>query len=673
MRRHALFLLVGALFFGALARDRVDDWIDATVLPPLVHETSPEVRDRTGVLLRAYTIGDGRWRLAASLDTVDPRLIEMLIGYEDKRFYDHPGVDAVALTRAVGQALRHGRVVSGASTLTMQVARLLENSGTGALGGKLRQMRVALKLERVLSKDEILSLYLLLAPYGGNSEGVRAASLAWLGKEPQRLTPAEAALLVALPQAPESRRPDRHPGAAHAARDRVLMRLAGDGVLSTEQATAALRDPSPQGRRPFPLLAPHLSDRAVALAPGRTDTTLDATLQAALERLAAQHMAGRDPALSLALVVADHTTGEILASVGSPGYEGAEGRPGFVDMTQALRSPGSTLKPLVYALAFDKGLAHPETLIADTPVRFGRYAPQNFDGLYRGEVRVAEALQLSLNIPVVRLAARMGPAHLMAALRDAGLQPDLTGEEPGLAVALGGVGLTLTDLVQLYAMLAQQGRAVPLRWTGEGPAPGKQIVAPRAAWMVGHTLAGLAPPPAAGPPGRIAYKTGTSYGHRDAWAIGWDGRHVIGVWSGRPDGTPVPGVFGGSEAAPLLFETFSRVRPEAEPLPPPPADTLLLPNAQLPAPLQRFASETAPLAGVSVAFPPDGARLAPGQGVTVKLRDGVPPFSVLADGAVLATGLRRPEFTLPITGPGFATLSVIDAAGASDQVTIELR
>ncbi len=668
-----LLTLVLVLWSGAVLRDASDAWIDATVLPPLVVATSSEVRDRDGGLLRAYTVEDGRWRMDISSDAVDPLFLRMLLAYEDKRFLTHGGVDARAVLRAGLQALRQGRIVSGGSTLTMQVARLLEASGTGAWSGKLRQARVALALERRLDKDQILSLYLHLAPYGGNIEGLRAATLAYFGKEPQRLTPAEAALLVALPQSPETRRPDRFPAAAHTARDRVLARMARAGVLSPDAVQAALQDPAPDRRRAVPQLAPHLSDRALALGTGRVTTTLDGDLQAKLEDLARRHMAGRDAHLSLAILVADHTTGEILASVGSPDYDRTEAQ-GFVDMTQALRSPGSTLKPLVYGLAFDRGLAHPETLIEDTPVQIGSYAPQNFDHLFRGDVRVSEALQLSLNIPVVRLTEALGPAHLMDALRRAGAQPELPTGVPGLAVSLGGVGLTLADLVQVYAMLAEGGQVTRLRWTGEPDAGRDRVLSSRAAWQVGHILAGIVPPPAAGPRGRVAFKTGTSYGHRDAWAIGYDGRYVAGVWIGRPDGTPVPGAFGADAAAPLLFEVLGRTRIQPVPLPPPPPDTLLLGNADLPLPLQRFGGPSGTASELSIRFPPEGATLDLLEtGIPLKLRDGTAPFTVLRDGAVIATGLKRPDILVPASGRGFTTLSVIDASGASGHVSIELR
>ncbi|WP_296766588.1 penicillin-binding protein 1C [Sediminimonas sp.] len=676
-------LLVVALFAVALARDAVDGWVARTELPLLAVETSVEVVDRDGRLLRAYTVADGRWRLGARADQVDPLYLAMLLAYEDKRFYRHGGVDARAMIRAAGQALANGRIVSGASTLSMQVARLLERGSTGRWAGKLRQIRVALALERQLDKDAILGLYLTLAPFGGNIEGVRAATLAWFGKEPARLSPAQAALLVALPQSPEARRPDLNPEAARAARDRVLARMVQAGVLSVEARAVATRAPVPTVRRPFPALAPHMADRARADDPValRHELTLDAPLQRRLERLTHQTVEGRARRLSIAIMVADHRSGAILAAVGSGGYR-AGARAGFVDMTRALRSPGSTLKPLVYALAFDQGMAHPETLIDDTPVDFDGYAPQNFDGRFRGRVRAAEALRLSLNIPVVRLTRAVGPARLMAALRRAGVRPELPGGRAGLAVALGGVGVRLEGLVRLYAGLANGGHAVPLHWrrgtAGDRARQGtpEQIVGPVAAWQVGRVLSRLAPPDGA-PALPLAYKTGTSYGHRDAWALGFDGAHVVGVWIGRPDGTPVPGAFGGDLAAPVLFSAFERLGAASTPLPPPPAGALLVGNADLPAPLRVFGGggdanggrASAPL----LAFPPEGVRLIPGEaGLVAKVRAGVPPFSWLANGRPVLSGARRREVTLPDPGRGFLTLTVIDAEGRADRTRLRI-
>ncbi|MEZ5798204.1 MAG: penicillin-binding protein 1C [Paracoccaceae bacterium] len=678
MRARWFITAAAGLWLAALGRDGVDRWIDATILPPLVLETSTEVLDRNGNLLRAYTVADGRWRLAVDPDRVDPRYIDMLLTYEDRRFYDHPGVDWRGLLRAGWQAATNGRIVSGGSTLTMQVARLLEDGTTGEMGGKLRQMRLALALERRLSKDEILSLYLLLAPFGGNLEGVRAASISYFGKEPARLTPAEAALLVAIPQSPESRRPDRAADRAEAARNRVLARAVTYHLLDAEEAGAALREQVPGLRKPFPAHAPHLADRARAEDPaaGEHRLTLDLPLQKKLESLAAGAVQGHGDQLQVAIVVADHASGEILASVGSSAFTD-DRRQGYVDMTTALRSPGSTLKPLVYGLAFDEGLAHPETMIDDRPTVFGSYAPQNFDRLFHGTIRVREALQMSLNIPVVLLTDAMGPARLLSAMGKAGMGYDLPGGQPGLAVALGGVGVTLQDMVQLYAAIARGGVALPLTWRAEGDrTEGQRIISKVAAWQVADILAGLAPPPGA-PENRLAYKTGTSYGHRDAWAIGFDGRHVIGVWMGRADGTPVPGVFGADLAAPVLFQAFNRLKPRLDPQPAAPPATLLVSNPQLPQPLQRFRSRTAVFEAAAdapaVAFPPDGAEVELlSSGLMVRVRGGKAPFTWMADGQPLLVATRDRETMLPLAGTGFVTLSVIDATGKSARATVRV-
>ncbi|MBQ4824002.1 penicillin-binding protein 1C [Leisingera sp. HS039] len=655
-----------------------DAWIDATDLPLTLAETSTEVLGRNGKLLRAYPVGTGLWRLAVQPEDVDPRFLDMLLRYEDKRFRSHAGVDPIALLRAAGQALWNGRAVSGGSTLTMQVARLLEDGTTGRWAGKLRQMRVALALERRLSKDGILTLYLTHAPYGGAAEGIRAAAYSWFGKEPRRLTPAEAALLVALPQSPERRRPDRFPEAASEARDRVLARMQRQGLLSEEQAEAARRTPLPHQMAAFPRLAPHLADRVKAQHPGKRQIrlTIDSVVQSRMQQLLAEAARSATPSLSAALIAADHQTGEVLVLVGSPGYSDAQRR-GFVDMTQAIRSPGSTLKPLIYGLAFDQGLAHPETLIHDGPVNFAGYAPQNFDGEFRGDIRLRKALQLSLNIPVVKLTQELGPARVLASLRAGGAKPELPGGAPGLALSLGGLGISLQDMVQLYAGLAASGQGPALRMLqGEAPAPAGRLTSPEAAWQVADILRGL-PVPAGARSGTIAYKTGTSYGHRDAWAIGWDGRHVIGVWMGRADGTPVPGIFGGDLAAPVLFEAFGRLKPALDPLPPPPPATLIVSSAELPQPLQRFrprdAAFSEPADAPELIFPPEGARLMlEGADLTLKLRGGTAPFLVMANGLPVLTGQRRREFSLPSPGPGFSSLVIVDGEGRSDRVDLRI-
>lgn len=680
-RRFALSLMAAVLVLGigAGARDRFDAWVDATALPRLEVPVGVEVAARDGTLLRAFQVADGRWRLAAG--PVDPLFLDMLMIWEDRRFRRHAGIDARALLRAGWQAARHGRVVSGGSTLTMQVARLIEEGPTGQWAGKARQMRLALALERRLEKRGILELYLRLAPYGANVEGVRAASLQWFGKEPRRLSPAQAALLVALPQSPETRRPDRFPLAAKTARDRVLGRAARAGLISDADARAAMEEPVPRMRRAFPALAPLLAARLVRENPGaaRIETTIDARLQRRAEELASRAVRSAGRRLSAAVVLADHRTGEILAEVGAADWtDGASA--GFVDMARAWRSPGSTLKPFVYGLAFDDGLAHPETLVEDRPTAFGRWQPQNFDHHFRGTVSLRNALIWSLNIPVVKLAEAVGPNRIAQALRRGGVELRLPGEVPGLAIVLGGAGVTLEGLAEGYAALARGGRAVTLSaLPGGGEERAAPMFGPVAAWQVGHILS-QNPAPHGARLRPMAYKTGTSYGHRDALAVGFDGARVGAVWLGRPDGTPVPGAFGGELAAPVLFDLFDALPAVA--LPPPPPQTLTLPNSALPLPLRRFAPPGAASAmaarpaspdALRLTYPPDGAEIEAQGPLTAKARGGRGPWTFLLNGAPAAIAQPQPMASLPHPGPGFAELTVVDADGASATAAIRLH
>lgn len=661
----------------------------AETLPPTpdiaTMPVSTAVVDRNGQLLRPFTTADGRWRLPVTPEEVDRRYLDMLFAYEDQGFEAHGGIEWKSMLRAAGQYLLAGHIVSGGSTLTMQVARLIEGAPTRNLDGKIRQIVHAEELERELTKKEILTLYLTLAPYGGNIEGIRAASLAYFGKEPSRLTTAEAALLVALPQSPEARRPDRDPEAARLARDRVLDRMVKQGVIRSEEADAARREPIPTARKDFPMLAAHLAEAAVKAKPNarKLALTIDRRLEAALEKLATARATKLGPKISVAIVVADKDTGEILGSVGSSGFLSNEAD-GFVDMTQAVRSPGSTLKPLIYGLAFELGLAHPESLIEDRPTAFGAYVPVNFDGLNRGTVTMRQALTESLNIPAVVVLDAVGTAQLVARLKRAHVDPKLPpGEAPGLAVGLGGVGVTLRNLVSLYAAIARGGRPVALNdgvnLPERAPGDGAPVLDKVAAWYVSDILAGV-PPPLNGSAGRIAYKTGTSYGYRDAWAIGFDGKTVIGVWVGRPDGAPVPGIAGITAAAPILFESFDRLSASTVPLPMPPAGAMLVDNTQLPEPLKRFRhpdeTRVARDTGPEIAYPADGVDvdlgLASGSGapLIVKVRNGSPPFTYFANGAPFGrTAFARQNMWTP-DGPGFVTLSVVDAKGRSAQARV---
>ncbi len=690
--RHRFFrIAVSLAFLLIVATTAFAGWVAS--LGPLPLEQSRKVSttvvDRNGKLLRAYAMSDGRWRLPVDAKTaVDPTYLKLLLAYEDRRFWTHGGVDPLALGRAALQFGTSGHIVSGGSTITMQLARLMEPRRERSLYAKLRQMVRAVQLERQLGKDEILDLYLALAPFGGNLEGIRAASLGYFGKEPKRLSLAEAALLVALPQSPERRRLDRHPEAAQAARDRVLARMVEDGVVSPEDAAQAKAVAVPRLRKPMPILAPHSSDAAMLTAKETPviKLTLDGGLQKTLEALARDRAVAQGPNVSVALIAVDNESGDVLARVGSSDYFD-ERRAGQVDMTRAVRSPGSTLKPFIYGLAFEDGFVHPESLIDDRPIRFGSYAPENFDMTFQGTVPVRKALQLSLNVPAIALLDRVGSSRLSSRLKQAGGNLVLPKDEaPGLAMGLGGVGITLQDLAQLYAGLARLGAAKPLREIvlASDDRERMRLMDQAAAWQVGNVLLGT-PPPENGVHNKIAFKTGTSYGYRDAWSVGFDGRITIGVWVGRPDGAPVPGLVGRTAAAPILFDAFARTGKLPAALPKPPKGTLISANAKLPLPLKRFRPVGELIRAGSdqmprIQFPLNGSRIdidrtSDGQAapMPVKVAGGVLPLTVMLNGASVGEIDSRRQRLVEPPGPGFARLTVIDATGAADTVVIRVQ
>lgn len=665
------------------------DRLDKAYPPPLeaAMERSAEVVDRDGLLLRAFATKEGRWRLEPDMADVDRRFVEMLLAFEDRRFHEHAGVDLRALARAAVQFAANGRIVSGGSTLSMQLARLIEPRERRSLPAKVMQIARALQIERRLAKDEILRLYLTLAPYGGNLEGIRAASLAWFGKEPRRLTLAESALLVAIPQLPELRRPDRNLEAARAARARVLARAVDAGIVGEREALLAEREPLPTRRLALPSLAPHLAETVARTEPGqhRHAVTLSRPVQEGLEAAADAAARALGPKLSVAMIMADAQTGEILGEVGSASYLD-RARHGFVDMTRAVRSPGSTLKPFIYGLAFEDGRIAQATIIEDRPANFAGYRPRNFDMDYQGDIPIRTALQMSVNVPAIRLLDAVGPHRLMARFQDAGITAKMpNGKAAGLAIGLGGIGLTLRDLVQLYTGLANRGQAVALtnrpRAAGEAPRRA-QILTAGAAWQIADILSGVTPPKNAAQRG-IAYKTGTSYGYRDAWAIGFDGKHVLGVWVGRADGSAVPGISGFGTAAPALFDAFARSGLPVTPLPRAPAGALRQAFADLPVTLRRFestASETRPRgvaeAAPQIVFPPQGARVALADGaagfapLVLKLQGGRAPFRWLANGRPWPEAERRRTARWQPDGAGQQTLTVIDAAGRAASVKV---
>jgi penicillin-binding protein 1C len=556
--------------------------LDFAFPPPLpkARDTSTLVVARDGTPLRAFADRDGVWRYPATVENVSPLYQQALLNYEDRWFWKHPGVNPWALLRAGGQWLRRGRIVSGGSTLTMQVARILDPH-TRTPWGKAKQLLRAVQLEAHLSKQEILQLYLERAPFGGTIEGVEAASWAYLGKPASRLSQAEAALLAVLPQSPSRLRPDRHPEAARKARDKVLQRMVALGVWTQPQVDDARIEPVVARSLKPPLSAALLAERLHQADPqaARIVSSIDPGLQRTLEERVSTYFSSLPERTSAALLVVDNASLQARAYIGSVAF-GDKQRLGHVDMIQAWRSPGSTLKPFLYGLALDDGLIHSESLMIDAPQTFGGYRPGNFDSAFNGPIGAAEALRLSLNVPAVDLLDRVGPVRFSARLANGGIGLKYPrGGKPNLAMILGGTGARLEDLVGAFAAFNRDGLAGRVRYTEADPVIDRRMMSPGAAWILREILEanprpgyglgtfdiGLRP--------RVAWKTGTSYGFRDAWAIGGTRRYTVGVWVGRPDGTPLPGQYGAVTALPLMFEVIDslpRARSDGVPSPPPP-------------------------------------------------------------------------------------------------------
>jgi penicillin-binding protein 1C len=667
-------VLVGA---GAAAAALAVGIGAAAVTLPMgkLERSSPVVLDRRGVWLRALPVEQGRWRLRADLDRTDPVFVRRLIALEDRHFWVHPGVDPAAVLRALAADLRAGEIRSGGSTLTMQLARRLAPRPR-TVGAKALEAVRALALEARLGKRRVLAAYLTLAPYGGSLEGVRAASLAYFGHEPSTLTDAEQALLIAIPQAPELRRPDLHPEAARRARARVLRRLVAAHLITPQAAHEAAAEPIPR-RTVFPSRAWAAgAELARGASPAQPTivSTLDARLQARLEALAVQTGVGQGEQSSAAIVVVETGSRAVRALVTSAGRD----RPGgWVDMTRALRSPGSSLKPFIYAFAFEDGLAAPQTRLADAPVAFAGYEPENFDRTFHGDVTAAQALQYSLNVPAVAMLAKVGPEAFESRLEAAGarlVRADAGAADPGLALALGGEGVSLRDIALLYAALGDGGIAKPLVWTEaeahRRPA-GRRLVSADAADQVLGILREAPPPPGRAPPAlsegapKLAFKTGTSYGFRDAVAAGVGDGWTVVVWTGRPDGGVRPGMTGREAALPLLFQVFDILEANARPA------QALSPQAAPPALTQLDGGRGGP----QLLFPPDGASiLVDGYGVKSRglaLAARGDGLNWYVDGAPLAERngqvVWRPDF------PGFYRIEVIDSRGRRAAAQVKIR
>ncbi|PHM69203.1 peptidoglycan glycosyltransferase PbpC [Xenorhabdus sp. KJ12.1] len=532
-------------------------WLADKIWPlPLKNVTAARVVvGADGSPLWRFADSEGIWRYPVTLEQVSPEYIQALLTYEDRWFYQHLGVNPASLLRAAWQDIRAGKIVSGGSTISMQVARLIDPHSR-TFGGKFKQLWRTLQLEWHYSKDEILEMYLNRALFGGTLQGIGAASWAYLGKSPSDLSSGEAALLAVLPQAPSRLRPDRYPERAQAARDKVLQRLKQYGVWSAEKVADIEEENLWLAPRQVPQLAPLLARRmALNNQQEIIRTTIDTGLQRQLEDMVINWKYQLAEKTSIGVLVVDHTDMTVKAYIGSADFQD-NSRFGHVDMVSAWRSPGSTLKPFLYAMALDDGLIHAESLLQDVPRRFDNYRPGNFDSGFNGPVSASEALTRSLNLPVVQLLEAYGAKRFTANLRNAGMTLRFPlGSEPNLALILGGTSVRMDQLVSVYSAFARQGKVSPLRFTAQQELRDRQLFTPGAAWIVRRIMAGESRPlpdnvlPAEVP---LAWKTGTSYGYRDAWAIGLNARYTIGVWVGRPDGTPVAGQSGYATAIPIM-------------------------------------------------------------------------------------------------------------------------
>lgn len=530
------------------------DWFFPLTLPQPSEYTQVVVaEDHTP--LRNFPDKKGNWQYPIDSNIVSSNYLTALIAYEDQYFYSHPGVNPIALFRALWQNASNGRVISGGSTLTMQVARIIDPHKR-SIPGKSKQIFRALQLEWHLTKQDILTLYLNNAPFGGTIIGVEAASYAYLGKSSQFLSDAEAALLAVLPQAPSRLRPDRHPNRAELARNKVLERLKQFSLWNKERVASAKIEPVYANKLTHHLNAPLLARRLYQSKTSKIQTLIDWQLQVTAESIVKDYVSQLPEKTSAAVLIVENKTMATKAYIGSADFTDTK-RLGHVDMITAIRSPGSTLKPFAYGLALDTGLIHSSSLLTDAPRLNKHYRPENFSQGFHGPVSAADALKRSLNIPAVQLLEHLSPEQFTAQLQNAGLTlylPNLS--KPNLSVILGGVGTKLEELVGSYRALAMNGLAAQPRLTADQALQQRYLMSPGAAWIVRQmlttqnsrsTLSNYLP---------LVWKTGTSYGFRDAWAVGVSDHYTIGVWLGRPDGSPMPGYHGRITAVPLLQQIY---------------------------------------------------------------------------------------------------------------------
>jgi penicillin-binding protein 1C len=617
------------------------------------------ITDRQGELLHVLMADDERYRLQTQPKGVDPTFIDLLLAYEDQRYYQHHGVDWLAMARASWQLASRGYIVSGGSTLTMQTIRLMEPK-TRTVWNKLDQMRKAIALERSHTKDQILSLYLSLAPYGSNIEGVQMASLAWFGKWANELTPAESALLVALPQSPERRRPDRFPKRANEARKIVLERALQKGIINKDYLTTALLSPLPQRIKTMPKMAPHLAYQLREQGDLQASTTISAEYQSTLNAIATQTKL--KPNTNMAMLLANAKTGEIHAYVGSQSYTDFN-KLGAVDYSHAIRSPGSTLKPFIYALAASEQLIHLNGIIKDERINIQGYQPQNLNRRFYGDITIGEALQRSLNIPAVKVLQKLGPERFKSKLAQANI-PLRQGE--GLPIALGGAGLTLHELVSLYTALGNEGKVTNVSAANTTDNNALHIFGAGEIAQINHLLSNNTSG-AGRLHGRIkrqaiAYKTGTGPGGSDAWAIGTNGNYVVGIWIGSPKGEHVANNTGLGEAVPVMNRVFdglpvgqlAQQAPQAAPKALASADKA---NTEL---VVRFPVDSSVIEGRNTKAP-----------IPVVMENAVYPVLAIINGSQ-SQSLVKGSANINLTQSGSYQLSLVDATGSGAAVYFSL-
>lgn len=671
------FLIGAALLIGALT---ILISLDYLFPPDLTRfqDISKELRTDKGQLLHVFQTKDDKWRLQARFKDIDPLYIKMLLAREDRFFWSHYGVNPIAFVRAGYQFISQGKIISGGSTLTMQVARLLEPRPR-TVKSKFLQILRAFQLERRYSKEEILEIYLTLAPYGSNLEGIRSASIAYFGKPPLHLMASESALLIALPQTPRLWKRTGFLPATQKARNRVLTRMFEIGLIDGHTYQLACKDPLPDSRFALPREMPHVARRLCLepQSPTVSYCSLRPNLQKSLESIAQKTVKLLPPGVNIALLVVHHPSHQIISYVGSTDFFD-HSRQGQVDFIRAYRSPGSTLKPFIYGLGFDYGLLKPNSYVLDDRHRFGSYLPDNFDKTFYGMVTVSEALNWSLNIPVVELLSEIGPQRFLGVLEEAGVKPKFSDPHaaPGLSLALGGVGMTLEQLVTLYASLPQKGQIIPLslRFEKSSHQP-YQLLSSKSAEklteILSQTLTDQVEQDI-----DVAVKTGTSYGHRDAWALGYNGEYVVGVWIGRPDGSPFGIGTGRTLAVPVLEQAF-RFLPTTKKL------YIAIP--------QKGGIKLRDIQEVSFAknkklhkqlpqmlFPVHGTVIesftqGTSKPIIFNAMGGKRPYTWLVDGMPFVTHVWTSKTSWKPEKPGFYKICLLDAQGESKSANIEVQ